>query len=73
MALWSDYQWEKAIVQGAKGSGLPYSGKYQFANTFSYVAVQHEVAPKEEALTCGDCIWEEIASTGRPSAIPAIR
>ncbi|MCM2358902.1 MAG: tetrathionate reductase family octaheme c-type cytochrome [Geobacteraceae bacterium] len=72
-ALWSDYQWEKAIVQGANGSGLPYSGKYQFVNTISYIAAQHEVAPKEEALTCGDCHlggerldWKALGYAGDP-------
>lgn len=56
-SLWVDYNWDKALVEGAKCSDncLPYSGKYQFVNTASYISVQHEVAPKEEALQCGEC------------------
>ncbi len=31
------------------------SGKYQFVKTISYLSAQHEVAPKEQALQCGEC------------------
>ena len=54
-SFWVDYNWEKALAGGAEGSGLPYSGKYQFVKTASYFALSHEVAPKEEALQCGEC------------------
>ncbi|MDD2539450.1 MAG: tetrathionate reductase family octaheme c-type cytochrome [Desulfuromonadaceae bacterium] len=54
--LWVNYDWEKALVNGAKSpEGLPYSGKYQFVNTVSYISAQHEVSPKEDALQCGEC------------------
>jgi len=54
-SYWVDYNWEKALLGGAEGSGLPYSGKYQFVKTASYFSISHEVAPKEEALQCGEC------------------
>ncbi len=53
--LWSHYDWEKALVEGAKGSNLPYSGKYEFVSTAFYGSINHEVAPKEQALKCNDC------------------
>ena len=54
--LWVNYDWEKALVNGAKSSeALPYSGKHQFVKTVAWVAAPHEVAPKEQALQCGEC------------------
>lgn len=54
-SLWADYNWDKALMGGAEGSGLPYSGKYRFVNTVTYIAAEHEVSPKEDALQCGEC------------------
>jgi octaheme c-type cytochrome (tetrathionate reductase family) len=72
-SLWKDYQWEKALVAGAKGSGLPYSGKYRFVKTAAYVGAQHEVSPKEDALQCGECHiggtrmdWKALGYKGDP-------
>lgn len=55
--LWINFDWEKALVNGAKCTDncLPYSGKHQFVKTVSYIAAQHEVSPKEDALQCGEC------------------
>lgn len=54
--LWVNFDWEKALVNGAKSSeALPYSGKYQFVKTQSWLSAGHEVAPKEQALQCGEC------------------
>ena len=54
--LWVNFDWEKALVNGAKSAeALPYSGKYQFVKTVSYISAQHEVSPKEDALQCGEC------------------
>jgi octaheme c-type cytochrome (tetrathionate reductase family) len=75
-SFWLDFNWEKALVGGAEGSGLPYSGKYQFVKTASYFSVSHEVAPKEEALQCGECHaggrrmdWEALGYKGDPMPI----
>lgn len=72
--LWVNYDWEKALVNGAKSKeGLPYSGKYQFVKTYSLLAAQHEVAPKEQALQCGECHmgakrmdWKALGYQGDP-------
>lgn len=72
-SLWADYNWDKALKAGAEGSGLPYSGKYQFVNTVTYIAAEHEVSPKEEALQCGECHmggdrmnWKALGYKGDP-------
>lgn len=72
-SLWVDYNWDKALKLGSEGSGLPYSGTYQFVNTETWISVQHEVSSKEEALTCGDCHmggnrmdWKALGYPGDP-------
>lgn len=72
-SLWVDFNWDNALKKGAEGSGLPYSGKYQFVNTATYIAAQHEVSPKEEALQCGECHmggdrmdWKALGYKGDP-------
>ncbi|MDF1525937.1 MAG: tetrathionate reductase family octaheme c-type cytochrome [bacterium] len=72
--LWSHYDWEKALQAGAETAGLPYSGKFTFVSTESYGSINHEVAPKEQALQCGDCHfgrdkrldWEALGYEGDP-------
>jgi octaheme c-type cytochrome (tetrathionate reductase family) len=71
--LWEHKNWTRALEDGAKGSGLPFSGKYQFVETVSYIGQTHEVVPKENALTCGDCHlgggrmnWKELGYKGDP-------
>ena len=54
-SLWLHFNWEKALKDGAQEEGLPYSGKHQFVKTIAYISAQHQVAPKEDALQCGDC------------------
>ncbi|ADU66793.1 cytochrome c family protein [Desulfurispirillum indicum S5] len=52
---WSHLDWQKALVEGAKGAGMEYSGSFDFARTIEYISVSHQVAPKEQALKCADC------------------
>jgi len=52
-SLWDDYDWDKAIRNGSEI--LPYSGTFRFVKTVSYISASHEVAPKENALQCGEC------------------
>jgi len=52
---WVDFDWSKAIADGMKQVGLPYSGKYGFVETKMYSAVHHEVVPSKMALGCSDC------------------
>ena len=70
-SLWDDYEWDKAL-KGGSGI-LPYSGKYEFVKTVSYIGVSHEVAPKEDAVQCGECHmggkrmnWKELGYKGDP-------
>lgn len=43
-----------AIAQGAAAVGWPYNG-HTFVATERYMGLYHEVAPKEQALTCSSC------------------
>jgi octaheme c-type cytochrome (tetrathionate reductase family) len=72
-SLWVHFNWEKALKDGAQGEGLPYSGKHQFVKTIAYISAQHQVAPKEDALQCGDCHmgskrmdWKALGYKGDP-------
>lgn len=71
--VWEHFDWEKGLVDGAKGSGLPYSGKFQFVSTAFYGSINHEVAPKDQALKCKDCHmggkrldWKALGYAGDP-------
>lgn len=70
-SLWDDFNWDKALKNGS--DILPYSGKYEFVNTVSYIAASHEVSPKEDALQCGECHmggkrmdWKALGYKGDP-------
>jgi octaheme c-type cytochrome (tetrathionate reductase family) len=52
---WVHFDWAKAIADGMKRLGLPYSGKYGFVETKMYSAIHHEVVPAKKALGCADC------------------
>ncbi len=74
--VWSHYNWEKGLADGAKGSGLAYSGKYEFVSTAFYGSINHEVAPKEQALKCKDCHmegkrldWQALGYKGDPMRV----
>lgn len=54
-AYWGNYDFGKAIQTGMEKHGLPYSGEYGFVETYSYWPITHMVAPKEDALACGEC------------------
>jgi len=54
-ALWYNYDWPKALAAGTKAAGQPFSGKFGFAETEMLWPITHMVAPKEQALGCGEC------------------
>ena len=58
-AYWAMYDWDLALQDGAAVTGQTYSGDYEFVDTVMYLSVNHEVAPKEQALgkdaRCQDC------------------
>jgi octaheme c-type cytochrome (tetrathionate reductase family) len=53
--FWNTFDWSKAIADGMKQIGLPYSGKYGFVETKMYSSIHHEVVPAKMALGCADC------------------
>jgi hypothetical protein len=58
-AYWGNYDWDLALQDGAARTGQTYSGAFEFVDTVMYLTVNHEIAPKEQALgmdsSCGDC------------------
>lgn len=54
-AYWADYDWERAVAEGMAVAGLPFSGKVAFVETTFRYPITHMVAPKEKALSCGEC------------------
>lgn len=52
---WTKYDWALAISEGMAKAGLEYSGTFGFVDTFMYMAIDHEVAPKTQARGCMDC------------------
>jgi hypothetical protein len=45
---------DTAVVKGTEAVGWDYNG-HEFADTERYMGLFHEVAPKEQALSCNDC------------------
>jgi len=60
--FWGKFDWDLALTDGANYTGQTYTGAFEFVDTEMYLTVNHEIAPKEQALgmdsTCGDCHTE---------------
>ena len=54
-SFWGNFNLRKAVARGMKDSNKRFSGKIGFIKTYSYWPITHMVAPKEDALTCGEC------------------
>lgn len=54
-SYWTNFDWNKAITQGMKAAGRPFSGKIDFIETEMSWPITHMVAPAENALSCEDC------------------
>ncbi|QEW07351.1 tetrathionate reductase family octaheme c-type cytochrome [Nitrincola iocasae] len=54
-AFWYNFDWDKALKEGAEASGRPFSGQYDFVETSMVWPITHMVAPKEQALDCASC------------------
>jgi octaheme c-type cytochrome (tetrathionate reductase family) len=57
---WGKFDWNAALADGAAYTGQDYSGTYIFGETQMLLSVNHEIAPKEQALGrgndgCMDC------------------
>ena len=62
---WVNFDWAKAIMDGMKRVGLPYSGKFGFVETKMYSAIHHGVVTASKALGCSDCHSTEAVSCQR--------
>jgi len=67
-AFWTNFDWQKAITAAMAKVGQPYSGEYDFVDTFMYWPITHMVAPKEQALDCKECH----APNGRLASVAGI-
>jgi hypothetical protein len=54
-AYWKYYNWEKAFATGMDAAGLPFSGDWEWKETWTFWRVEHEVMPAEQALSCRQC------------------
>ncbi|PVV07346.1 MAG: cytochrome C [gamma proteobacterium symbiont of Ctena orbiculata] len=54
-AYWGNYDFARAIRVGMEQHNIPYSGRYDFVETYSFWPITHMVAPSEEALDCVEC------------------
>jgi hypothetical protein len=54
-AYWKDFNWDKASRIGMDNIGMDYSGEYDFVETEMTWPLNHQVAPKEDALSCKTC------------------
>ncbi len=54
-AYWKHTDWQKAFVDGMAAADMPYSGKYNWVETWMYWRLDHEVMPAESALSCVQC------------------
>jgi octaheme c-type cytochrome (tetrathionate reductase family) len=52
---WDHGDWNRAAEQGMGVAGMPFSGEYEFIETVFFYGVNHEVLPKEQALSCTHC------------------
>ena len=73
---WKKYDWSLALMDGAVYTGQDCSGTHDFGATEMLMSVNHEIAPKEQALgmesNCGDCHgdgtvdWDALGWTNDP-------
>jgi hypothetical protein len=56
---WTNFDWDQAFQLAEERMGLPYSGEYDFAETWMYWPSTHMVQPAEKALQCVDCHSDE--------------
>ncbi|PMO89331.1 hypothetical protein BCS98_02640 [Vibrio breoganii] len=54
-AFWTEFDWDKALVAGAKLNEVDFSGVYGFIETLGYWPIKHMVAPAEQSVRCSEC------------------
>ena len=63
-AFWKDFDWDEAANFGMEYNNRDYSGNYDFVESEAYWPINHQVAPKEQTLTCTDCHSRESRLAG---------
>ena len=53
--FWTNFNWNQAFELAAPITGLAYSGRYGFTETYMYWATTHMVQAADEALQCDAC------------------
>lgn len=66
--IWESKKWEGALHAGMEDVDLPFSGEFTFVETELRFRPRHEVAPKEDALTCVQCHSDTLASATQAEA-----
>jgi octaheme c-type cytochrome (tetrathionate reductase family) len=56
--FWTNFDWNNAFKLAEQRMGLPYSGKYGFAETYMLWPTTHMVQPASNALQCDSCHGE---------------
>lgn len=54
-AFWYNFDWPKALAAGAKTTGQPFSGEFDFVKTEMLWPITHMVAPSAQAVSCTAC------------------
>lgn len=67
-ALWTNFDWAKALQAGTSIAEQPYSGQFDFIETEMYWPISHMVGPADSAVQCSSCH----ASNSRLNGIPDI-
>lgn len=77
---WAHYDWNRALTDGMKAAGQPYSGQFGWVETSMVWKVNHMVTPKQQALGCDDCHrpggrmdWKALGYSGDPREAAAAR
>ncbi len=70
---WKTFDWKAASEIGMKSINLPFSGEFGFIETEMYWPINHQVAPKTQALKCTECHssgtrldWAKLGYSGDP-------
>ncbi|WP_372882504.1 tetrathionate reductase family octaheme c-type cytochrome [Psychromonas sp.] len=63
-ALWSEFDWPKALTAGAESNEVAFSGKFDFIETNGFWPIKHMVAPAEDAVKCVACHSRDSRLTG---------
>ncbi len=66
---WATLDWQVALKAGTEALNLPYSGEYDFVQTSYVYPTTHMVAPKGDAVSCGQCHTRE---NGRMAGVAGV-